>query len=52
MSVRHRRCYVMLLADGFYLMVYYKLYLLTTLPFKEIETQIKGIHLKGKEFQR
>jgi hypothetical protein len=41
----------MSLADGFYPMDYYKLFLIRTLPFKEPETQIKGILRKGKECQ-
>jgi hypothetical protein len=51
-SIKYRRYSVMLLVDGFYPMVYYKLDLIRTLPLKEPETQIKGIHQKVKEFQR
>jgi len=51
-SIRFRQYSVILLADGFYPMVCYKLYLIRTLPFQEPETQIKGIHRKEKEFQR
>jgi hypothetical protein len=51
-SVRYRQYSVIILADGLYLMVCYKLYLIRTLSFQEPETQIKGIHQKEKELQR